>query len=121
MAEYNITHSCGHTKILKTYGNVPHSVFIEEERKLCLQCEQVGFNTNLYLPKLEGTDRQIEWAEKIRLEAAYELGWLMKKTEFEKEGYEVLNKFSKLKSAVWWINQRGLTAKEMLMKIINSE
>lgn len=76
MAKYSVTFSCGHEETVELYGKT-----VDRERKiewmenhgLCSECykakmreqeeaRKVGRN----LPDLEGTPKQIAWAEKIR-------------------------------------------------------
>lgn len=63
MAHYTITHACGHTETVELYGKTS-----ERERriqwlseKLCNDCYAKPFST-----KLNGSERQIAWANEIR-------------------------------------------------------
>ena len=74
MAKYQITYKCGHKKVIELFGK-------EDERKrkiawieqncVCSDCKKVELEKNtsyVKLAELEGSEKQIAWAEKIRLE-----------------------------------------------------
>jgi hypothetical protein len=78
MAKYDVRFSCGHTEIKDLVGKV-----VDRERKiewmesqgLCSECyraEQTQKTTqqskSAGLPELEGSEKQVAWANKIRLQ-----------------------------------------------------
>ena len=85
MSKETIHHSCGHTSIANIVGNVNtrkrRAIWMGE--KPCPDCERASFdaarkaeseasakaNADAGLPALEGTPKQIAWAESIRASA----------------------------------------------------
>ncbi|MDR2551426.1 MAG: hypothetical protein LBD10_14645 [Desulfobulbus sp.] len=85
MGTYGVIHSCGHKEIHQLFGKIA-----DRERKIewmesvpCLECKRIAdeeardehnresaiANHATGLPQLEGTEKQIAWAETIRKEA----------------------------------------------------
>ena len=71
MAKYSIQYACGHEVQLNLYG--PHRErerrLEEAKRMLCPECyraERRQEDQEAGLPPLEGTPRQVAWAESIR-------------------------------------------------------
>lgn len=106
MAKYNITYKCGHTDTISLYGPIK-----ERENKiewlsnnLCPACKrQIALDrakqNAAMLPKLQGSDKQVEWAMVIRqqwLDEARE--WLTGKGfDFEKAKDNMLDDYLKNK------------------------
>lgn len=133
MAKYDITYSCGHSDTIQLYGKTKDREWklANEETKLCPECwqkhreeerqkqnaEAAEANQAAGLPELEGTEKQIAWAESIRknmIEAVekHVFGRVDKgKTEQNPKAYQDLVKaFNSLKShssASWWIDNQG--------------
>lgn len=77
MAKYTVTHTCGHEQKHQLFG--PHR---ERDRKiqwfsttLCTECWKQSQQeaakevaSELKLPQLQGTEKQIAWAERIRID-----------------------------------------------------
>lgn len=75
MAQYTINYSCGHKGIVNLFGK-----YDERERKIawlerqeCPECEKAraarlaeATDSELNLPSLTGSDKQIAWAKTIR-------------------------------------------------------
>lgn len=79
MAKYSIEHICGHTETVQIYGTNVHS---ERERKAewlasrpCKDCEreQLREENLAGCSELEGTEKQIAWANDIRAKAIAEV------------------------------------------------
>ncbi|MEG2086118.1 MAG: hypothetical protein RR054_04410 [Clostridia bacterium] len=75
--KYNITYACGHTSTVEIFGTNAHGERDNQKEwyktRLCPDCykiEQFEIAKNLTIasnfPRLVGTEKQIEWAEKIR-------------------------------------------------------
>ena len=120
MAQYEITYRCGHTDTVQIYGTNVHG---ERERKAasygyrdCPACQAAKAgqaNKDAGLATLEGSDKQIAWAEEIR-------GKFMPMLDQERQGCadhgataEQLAKIDTVlawlrgqKSAAWWIDHR---------------
>lgn len=118
----NITYSCGHEGTIEVFGKAEErerKIKYFEEYGLCPDCykeekkgEEKAFAEKYELPELQGSEKQISWAESIRKE---------KIEEFEKEKPAIrkgagddfadfLDKFTnhyyKNNSASWWIDHR---------------
>lgn len=83
MAKYDVKFSCGHEAVVEIYGKAP-----DRERKIawykreglcpdCYKAEQQSLareRASVWgLPALEGSPKQIAWAEKIRDDVFFEL------------------------------------------------
>lgn len=82
MAKYKVTYTCGHEGVVNIIGPNKDREWklAYEEAKLCPDCykakleaerqkqnaEAAEANQTAGLPKLEGTEKQIAWAETIR-------------------------------------------------------
>ena len=71
MAKYTIQHRCGHEEEVKLFGKEKERQWkigkMEEED--CLECQNkqaAEENAEEGLPALEGSDKQVAWAETIR-------------------------------------------------------
>lgn len=80
MSTYTINHTCGHTINHNLLGPIKdretRASYLETQP--CLDCAraektQKAQEQNKDLPKLEGTEKQIAWAETIRAQKAKEL------------------------------------------------
>lgn len=147
MAKTTINHSCGHSQVVELYGPLA-----ERERKiewleregLCTACyraakdreriEAAGkaadANQADCLPALEGTPKQIAWAEQIRAKVIPDIdkmvgNGLQKLSEREiPEGTEwqigVITKWHDQirarNQASWWIERRDCTAQDLLTR-----
>lgn len=82
MAKYEINHTCGHTSTVQLFGKCS-----ERERKIewmerqeCPECrrkreaeEAAKITEGLELPELEGSEKQVAWANCIRARFAEEI------------------------------------------------
>lgn len=144
MAKYDVTYSCGHEGRVALFG--PYK---DRESKLawyrnqadCPDCfkkaleekrasdnaEAVKASSEKGLPKLQGSDKQIAWAEKIRIEYINKLDDYIDRTKsnvtakgnFDPDEYkkyiqplnetvkELRVKLLSKSSASWWIDNRG--------------
>lgn len=80
MAKYEAEFKCGHSEIIQLYGKTSMREWILEQKKseLCSECQQVEYRKQaemaknealqIGLPELEGSEKQIQWAEQIRKE-----------------------------------------------------
>lgn len=75
MAKYTVIHTCGHEIVYQLYGK-----HVERERKIkwlsgqeCFQCRRKAEEEELKaaivgidLPDIEGSEKQVKWAQEIR-------------------------------------------------------
>lgn len=83
MAKYDVRFSCGHTERKELFGaekDRQSKIAYWEKSGVCSECyrkekeqEAVRFAQENALPTLEGSEKQIAWAEKIRTEKLAEL------------------------------------------------
>jgi hypothetical protein len=108
MAKYTVKFSCGHAEAVELFGKTS-----ERERKIsyfersgiCSECyraqqeakraAELSSYNNANLPALTGTPKQIDWANKIRMEK-YQM--------FASRGFEYISRET---SAAWWIDHRN--------------
>lgn len=147
MAKYDVTYTCGHTDTIQIYGPGRDREWklANEESKLCPDCykakleadrqkqnaEAAEANQAAGLPKLEGTEKQIAWAESIRKSMIdhiieYYISQITDeaKAEHPEEYERVMKGFEALKrhtDASWWIDNRINDDKIGLRRLINAE
>lgn len=87
MAQYHITHTCGHDETVQIYGTNVHG---ERERKAewleskpCRDCEREALrDENLGgAAELTGSDRQVAWANDLRAKAIAEVKHTLSKVD----------------------------------------
>lgn len=72
MAQYEITYKCGHAARINLYGKINERLeYLEwaKENKNCPECAaklEAEKNRQAGLPALEGSEKQVRWAESIR-------------------------------------------------------
>jgi len=133
MAQYSVTRSCGHDEIVNLIGphknrewrleNVEpnklcHSCYIAdlEQRKAKATAEAIEAASEMELPALAGTEKQIAWAEKIRQDVIARAEGCIYGRVPEAERETLLPGFDELQqieSARWWINHRDITLREL--------
>ncbi len=147
MAKYEVTYTCGHTDTIELFGRMKDREWrLEREKdKLCPECwkkqleedrakenaEAAEANKTLGLPELEGTEKQIPWAESIRQQilSAIEkevLGIISpeKKKKHPDKYKSILEGVKSIKqhtAASWWIDRRRNTNYNLLIDMINDE
>ncbi len=151
MAQYTITHTCGHDHVHQLYGKTA-----DRERKeqwlasgvcpTCYKAEQdakrqaaneaaQAANAEAGLPALEGSEKQIAWAEtiragyaeqidqiKARLDAAGGLDTLRTQSPAEKVAafqrqLLCMDALLQKASAAWWIDHRQATLQTLVTEI----
>ena len=145
MAWYDITYSCGHTGQEQIYGPNKDRQWIADRKaeKLCPDCwkaemesqrqqeaEKARVTAHEYgLPALEGTAKQIEWAEVLRKQWIEEIQDFLNgsnnpygsKVKMAEAAQNVMSRTS----AHWWIDNRAFTARHILknayMEVLESE
>lgn len=167
MAKYDVTFSCGHTEEIQLFGKTEernNKIKYFEEHGLCSSCykkqqeekrekayEEALENQNVTLGDLEGSDKQIQWAETLRKKAfiyyAEKYDEAIKKVEIkindlmnegqEDQAYKLTNQLEETKSlfsqardivfgnlkAKFWIDNRdkGLGLEDTIYKMILAE
>src|SRR5690554_156523 len=128
MAKYDVTYSCGHSDTIQLYGKTRDREWrlAREQEKLCPECwkkyreeerakenaKAAEANKAAGLPTLEGTEKQIAWAETIRKSmidhvAEYYISQIADETKAEHpeimKGFEAMKRHT---DASWWIDNR---------------
>jgi len=136
MAKYEITHRCGHISIETLFGKRKEREWLISKLKmeLCKKCQEEEYakqnqeaakqNKENGLPPLKGTEKQVAWAESIRLKKIIELNKLKQdlledkalrqdKTETVLRNYDkaesIINTAINETDAVFWIEGRNRT------------
>jgi hypothetical protein len=147
MAKYSGTYNCGHEGTTQIYGKVKYRQYKADKHfeKLCPDCykkkkeeerqkknqEALKKSKEMELPELTGSQKQIKWANTIRLEMhekaedeiEYELNrYTVQKEnnveELENNFYESLNYMLKNKTkASWYIDNRDRDIVTLLAEI----
>lgn len=129
MAKYQITHSCGHQSELQLYGkNDSREWAIERaERGLCTECwklqkekerEEAGIQAQAIAAergwvRLEGSEKQVLWAETIRLSVLVDLNPLVEQCQLRAVSETMIASLTAtadwaegIKDAKWWIDNK---------------
>lgn len=134
MAQYTVTHTCGHTSRQQLTGPIK-----DRTSRLswlatvpCLACKRAAETATATdraaangLPALSGSDKQVAWAERIRAERLAEITAEIDRrvskapsadVEAEARAHvaPVVASIMAHTEAAWWIEQRAMTAIQML-------
>lgn len=145
MAKYTITHRCGHDEVHQLYGksSLREYKIQQLEKELCSECALIELekenqrkaeeNEKEGLPKLIGTEKQIDWAESIRYDTIKYVSdkiegfnRMASKSKLNPEKYaskaqalsELLDDFISHDSASWIINHRHDLGRELSMTLL---
>jgi len=143
MAKYDVTYSCGHSDTVQLYGKTRDREWrlAREQEKLCPECwkkyreeerakenaKAAEANKAAGLPELEGTEKQIAWAETIRKSmidhvAEYYISQITDEAKAERpeimKGFEAMKRHT---DASWWIDNRLNDDKIGLRRLMNAE
>ena len=141
MAQYNVEHSCGHTKKIALYGPTKTREWrIEREQEnVCSDCyekqlaEQAAAaakeNSDCGLPALLGTEKQVSWAEQIRNDAMrfFEGFEVTPRTSFRLRDApqdkidQAVQEVMAREKASWWIDNRGHFNREVVVEFLEKE
>lgn len=142
MARYEVTRACGHIEYVALFGKHKDREWrLEniESQKLCRECWQAELERRRQdetakaaaearesgLPELVGTEKQVAWAERIRMTILAKLDELAtnaarKRDELQERFGISLEEFDAAvraiqgkTSASWWIEHRDMTAYEL--------
>lgn len=133
MAKYDVTYRCGHTGVVNLTGKIKDREWKldREAMKLCPDCWKVE-QGRLHaeenarsaekckeegLPELMGTQKQIAWANTIRLNLINQIEKTIanllerakEKEEFKKNATIALKSIKRKTSASWWIDHRNVS------------
>lgn len=142
MAKYTVTRACGHDEVVNLIGK--HSTRewrLEnvEPSKLCYECYQVELAKqrekanleaadaakDMHLPALTGTEKQVPWAETIRVQMLADIDAFVYrriKPEYRNEP-KLLEAIEHIKSkteARWWIDNRGMNMASEFKRLLES-
>ncbi len=120
MSTYNITHSCGHQAEIRIFGTMA-----DRQRKAdfvatqsCSACarqaravsataadaEMGAAEVAQALPAMTGSEKQIAWARRLRLEAIEALAALEQAAPFTSQIEELVTRMLARTEAKWWID-----------------
>lgn len=139
MAQYTITHTCTHSATVDLVGKTD-----ERTRKIawlktqpCMTCKRTATATADAqavqadtLPALTGSAKQVEWAQRIRIEGLKAVDQFVADTRvraekagqvaaFEAQIAPMIAKVRAQTSASWWIDNRGLNGQSLLRLVRN--
>jgi hypothetical protein len=121
MAKYDVTYQCGHMGVIRLEGSRSsreRELQWHQENKLCPECwkamqrekeqELVDSMGSLDLPALEGSEKQVDWANRIRAGILSDLQEPRTIVDYERIRREVALEVAKgITSARWWIDNRN--------------
>ncbi len=130
MAKYDVTRSCGHVEVVELFGPDRERRWRLENvegQKICSECHQAELARQnaeaaqeaeaMGLPALTGTERQIGWAETLRLDARKRFEKMV--AEASKPpvlAIEVMDYLLKTRTkASWWIDHREIATSSPLL------
>lgn len=137
MAKYEVTRSCGHVETVDLYGprkNREWRLENVEAEKLCEECYKAKLAEERELankqaaeaaqaqglPKLEGTEKQVAWAETIRQEVLTAIDdYILEDEAKDPRVIEIVNHIKSKTSASWWIDRRE-TNRYRIRKLLES-
>ena len=129
MAKYEITYACGHVEDVQIYGKAAdrEREIAHRERGICKECwkaeqAQAAQETakTFDLAQLEGSEKQIAWANDIRAKLFDKYGDQLKAATDEKT-----KNFMKFlvgqSSAKYWIDRRDATLRQLAQEWLKNE
>lgn len=124
MAKYDIKMSCGHTVTIELYGKMDareKRIHYLEQYGICPACWEAmrdEWEAARELPPLEGTEKQIVWARRVRQERIKELEKLPEPaTSAEADLRAAFLAWLNAKTkAAEWIDSRDLSLRALIMK-----
>lgn len=134
MAKYEVTHKCGHEITHELFGKIDdrYSKIDWLETKDCKDCwratqvaaeqaQVATVDTDDY-PQLTGSDKQIDWATRIRAKMIVEWDELagMPIKELPDNMREPIMAVLAEESAAWWIDHRTLSLREMATDVVRA-
>lgn len=133
MAKYQVTYSCGHTGEVQLFGKHEDrydKIAWMEREGLCPECYRkqrqekrdaetaAAKEVNAELPTLDGSEKQVAWAETIRAKFCAELkakGFKFEMAETDAKLKSALDATLYNTSAKWWIEIRDSSAQTLIM------
>jgi len=147
MAWYDVTYSCGHEGEIQLYGKARDREWklSNEESKLCPDCwkkqreeerqkenaKAAEANQEAGLSKLEGSEKQIPWAESIRKQiiegvekqifGRMDEDRIEENPEVYQDFVKAFNSLKSHSSASWWIDHRDYNSYFSLQRLLKEE
>lgn len=129
MAKYEITFACGHTETKELYGKSAdreRKISWMEKYGLCSECykkqmqeNQESRKTDNKLPDLEGSEKQIAWAEKIR-DGVF-LDWKNLGPQKDSRAEKFIDWLKSRTEARFWIDNREKSIRELVKEWMENE
>lgn len=130
MAKYTITHSCGHTSTVQIGGTVNSrdGQVARLESQPCWECQKQAASqaaaakaTDMALPALTGTPKQVAWAETIRIDKVRQLQALKNTINADAPESDKLiaiidARVAKTNATYWIDNREHIYSREWLTK-----
>lgn len=129
MAKYDVTCSCGHTETVQIYGKAAdrEKEIARREKGICKECwkaqqaESASETTRAFgLAQLEGSEKQIAWANDIRAKIFDKYGSQLQAATDEKTKNFAAFLVGQ-PSAKYWIDRRDSTLRGMAQEWMKGE
>lgn len=139
MAKYDVKYTCGHTGIISLVGpNKQREWRLEREaEKLCHECWEAQLRQEREeenrkaaeaameqeLPTLQGTAKQIAWAETIRQKLLERVNDVLTKIKDERKTDAVIavERITQQTSASWWIDRRHIESMLDILQLLDEQ
>jgi hypothetical protein len=129
--------TCRRRFTVQLFGSHEKNLFLVDKKDwYCETCKQeftrqqaaklAEVQASSGFPALQGTPKQIPWAEKIRAELINKLDYLQKSLKYENENQKALSErafevfrdaWREKPQAKWWIDQRRMTVRDITQKL----
>ncbi|WP_313971777.1 hypothetical protein [uncultured Selenomonas sp.] len=129
MAKYDITCSCGHTETVQIYGKAAEreKEIARREKGICKDCwkaaqaESAKETAQVFgLVQLEGSEKQIAWANDIRAKVFDKYGAQMQADKSEKT-QAFMSFLMAQSSAKYWIDRQDATIRGLAQEWMKGE
>jgi len=140
MAQYNVTRACGHEETVNLIGKHKLREWrLEnvEPNKLCHTCyhaelerqrekataEAIEAAKEMELPALDGTEKQVAWAERIRQEILLRAEGFLHGNITDEQRADLmtgLDHLQQIESASWWIDRRDMSLRMLETLLLNT-
>lgn len=138
MSKYHVTHACGHGERVDLIGPTRSREWriARMKEEICWDCRRAELrrqneeaakeNQAAELPSLEGTGKQIPWAESIRAGILGKINWVLegddrdcKRLRDDPRFSAALDALYKETRAWWWIDNRALGPYTLLTTLLS--
>jgi hypothetical protein len=124
MAKYDVNHICGHTTTLELFGkeDARRYTVSQAAQQDCSACKTTAANAAALvagLPVLLGSDKQVSWGQDIRAKILAKVDAMVFTESTAERSLKLVAQLRAKDNAKFWIDNRNLSALELLRLMIN--